>query len=79
MQSRWAVIRSFRKQLKDILLVQHNLHQENSKYKWRKIGYNSDPQTKANLQTHDFDDFTDIPKYLERIKNHGKDKKPKSK
>lgn len=60
-------------------LVQHNLHQENTKYKWRKLGYSSDPRTKANLQTHDFDDFTDIPKYLERIKNHGKDKKPKSK
>jgi hypothetical protein len=48
----------------------HNLFQHNSREKYRKLGYKSDPVSKQNRKTHDFDEFTDIPKFLKLIKKH---------
>lgn len=52
-------------------LNHHNfIQQKNSINKWRKIGYKTDPQSKKNYNTHDYDEFTDIPKFLQRIEKH---------
>jgi hypothetical protein len=53
-------------------LEHHNFIQHNSRDKWRKIGYKSDPLRKKNLNTHDFDEFTDLPKFLKLIEKHTK-------
>ena len=52
-------------------LNHHNfIQQKNSINKWRKIGYKLDPLSK--IGTDQFDEFTDIPKFLKLIKKHSK-------
>jgi hypothetical protein len=51
-------------------LEQINYIDHNSKHKWRKIGYKSDPLSKKNIHYHQFDEFTDIPKFLKKIEKH---------
>jgi hypothetical protein len=47
-----------------------NYIDHNSKHKWRKIGYKTDPVSKKNINTHQFDDFSDIPKFKKLIEKH---------
>jgi hypothetical protein len=53
-------------------LEHRNLIDHDSKHKWRQIGYKSDPLSKKNTNTHQFDEFTDIPKFLKLIQKHSK-------
>lgn len=49
-------------------LLKYNWIQVNSKDKWRKLGFRTDPKSKRNRDVHDYDEFSQDPKILDLIK-----------
>jgi hypothetical protein len=49
-------------------LLQYNWIQLNSRDKWRKIGFRTDPKSKRNRDVHQYDEFSQDPKILDLIK-----------
>jgi hypothetical protein len=51
-------------------LEKHNWIISQSKNPWRKLGFKTDPSLKKNRITHDYDEFSDLPWVLQKIKDY---------